>query len=293
MTHTHTRMRLRARSRLEQAGFSLAEAVITVAVSMMGLGGVMLMNAQQLKLVSSTRESNAASWALQDRLEQLRNVSWNHLTDADRLTAALADLPESAKLLPNYEERITLVKSSDAGNAGASQLIIERNADGKARTVSRGDISKSVEVKVDVLVSWTGKGGRHRERSYTSIISDSGISRTNIQAFGGPTGAPPVSNGGSDSQPVEIVQKPNADSDNSGSGTGSDPGTGTGTGTGSTPGTGTGTGSDPGTGTGTGTGTTTNNGNGNGNAFGHDNGSSGNSSNGNPHGNTNQHSGKN
>jgi Tfp pilus assembly protein PilV len=251
-------MRMRARSRLEQAGFSLAEAVVTVAVSMMGLGGVMLMNAQQLKLVSSTRESNAASWALQDRLEQLRNVSWNHLTDADRLTAALSDLPDCAKLLPNYEERVTLVKSSDAGKEGASQLIIERNADGQTRTVSRGDLSKSVEVKVDVLVSWTGKGGRHRERSYTSIISDSGISRTNVQGFGGPTGAPPVENGGSDSttsdpatsddgssatetQPVEIIQKSNGND----------------------------------------------NGNGNGN------GNGGNSSNGNPHGNTNQHSGKN
>jgi hypothetical protein len=286
-------MRLRARSRLEQAGFSLAEAVITVAVSLMGLGGVMLMNAQQLKLVSSTRESNAASWALQDRLEQLRNVSWNHLTDADRLTTALADLPESAKLLPDYEERITLVKSSEAGKAGAAQLIIERKADGKAQTISRGDISKSVEVKVDVLVSWNGKGGRHRERSYTSIISDSGISRTNIQAFGGPTGAPPVSNGSSDSQPVEIVQKPNADNNDTGSGTGTGTSTGSdsGTGTGSDSGTGTGIGSDPGTGTDPGTsigsGTTTNNGNGN--AY----GNSGTSNNGNPHGNTNQHSGKN
>src|SRR4029450_11619352 len=98
MTHTRTNtMRLRARSRLEQAGFTLAEAVVSVAVSMIGLGGVMMMNAQQLKLVSSTRESNAASWALQDRLELLRNVSWNHLTDADRLTAAVGDVPATEK----------------------------------------------------------------------------------------------------------------------------------------------------------------------------------------------------
>jgi Tfp pilus assembly protein PilV len=212
-------MRIRARRRLEQAGFSLAEAVVSVAVSMIGLGGVMMMNAQQLKLVSSTRESNAASWALQDRLEQLRNTSWDNMTNAETLKTALSNVPDCARMLPNYTERITLVKSSEASNASASKLVIERNANGEARTISTGSgIATSVEVKVDVLVSWSSKGGRTRERSYTSVISDSGISRTNVPGFGGPTGAPPVESGSSTTdgssssggsapteQPVEIV----------------------------------------------------------------------------------------
>jgi hypothetical protein len=137
-------------------------------------------------------------------------------------------------VLPNYRERVTLVKSTDAGKEGVPQLIIEHTADGQSRTVSQGDLSDGVEVKVDVLVSWTGKDGRHRERSYASIISDSGISRTNVQGFGGPTGAPPVENGGSDSsptesepsgespttgtQPVEIVEKSRGNDNDNGNG---------------------------------------------------------------------------
>jgi Tfp pilus assembly protein PilV len=256
------------RSRLEQAGFTLAEAVVTVAVSMMGLGGVMLMNAQQLRLVASTRESNAASWVLQDRIEHLRNVSWDHLTNAEHLKTSLADLPDCARLLPNYAERVTLVKSSEAEKTGASKLIIERKAGASPKTVSAGiGISTGVEVKVDVLVSWTGKGGRHRERSYTSIISDSGISRTNIPGFGGPTGATPVDNSGTPSdsetpgsgttteppQPVEDVKPGNGNGDSSGGNSGNSDDSG-------------------------------NHGNGNGNG--------GSSNNGNPHGNTNQNPGK-
>jgi Tfp pilus assembly protein PilV len=234
MTHTtRNHMRLRARSRLEQAGFTLAEAVVSVAVSMIGLGGVMMMNAQQLKLVSSTRESNAASWALQDRLEQLRNVSWDDLTNAEQLKTALANVPDCARMLPNYAERITLVKSTEAGTEGASKLVIERSANGEAKTISSGSgISTGVEVKVDVVVSWSGKGGRSRERSYTSIISDSGISRTNIPGFGGPTGTTPVENGGSSGsgssevpteQPTEI---PDSNGNNGSGGNGNGIGNG-------------------------------------------------------------------
>jgi Tfp pilus assembly protein PilV len=282
-------MRLRARSRLEQAGFTLAEAVVAVAVSMIGLGGVMMMNAQQLKLVSSTRESNAASWALQDRLELLRNVSWGNLTNAESLKLALANVPECARMLPNYTERVTLVKATEAESATTPKLVIERT-NGQAKTVSTGSgLSTGKELKVDVLVSWTGKGGRHRERSYTSIISDSGITRTNMPGFGGPSGTTPVDNGGSSetpsTQPVEIVSTngtsgstgSSGSGDSGGSTSGSDSGTGSTDGTGST--------------------TTTNNGNGNGNgyAYGYGNGngnsdnsgSSENNGNGNPHGNTN------
>jgi Tfp pilus assembly protein PilV len=265
MTHTPERMRVPARSRLEQAAFTLAEAVVTVAVSMMGLGGVMLMNAQQLRLVASTRESNAASWVLQDRLEHLRNVSWDHLTNADHLKTALADLPDCARLLPNYTERVTLVKSSEADKPGASKLIIERTAGGSPKTVSTGTgISTGVEVKVDVLVSWTGKGGRHRERSNTSIISDSGVSRTNIPGFGGPTGATPVDNGGTLSDSASP-----SDSGTTGGSSTTEP-------------------SQPveDTKPGNGNGNSGNSGNGNGNG---DNSTNGN---GNPHGNTNQKPGQ-
>jgi Tfp pilus assembly protein PilV len=285
-------MRLRARSRLEQAGFTLAEAVVSVAVSMIGLGGVMMMNAQQLKLVSSTRESNAASWALQDRVELLRNVSWGNLTNADSLKLAMSKVPDCARMLPNYTERVTLVKSTEAELASAAKLVIEQTAGGEAKTISTGSgLSTGKEVKVDVLVSWTGKGGRHRERSYTSIISDSGVTRTNVPGFGGPTGTTPVDNGGTtetpSTQPVEIVSTngTSGDSGSTGSGDSGDSSSGSGSGTGSTGSGGSDTGSTGSTDTAsTGTG---NNGNGNGYGYGYGNENSGNSGNGNPHGNTN------
>jgi hypothetical protein len=175
------------------------------------------------------------------------------MTNAETLKTALSNVPDCARMLPNYKERITLVKSSEASNASASKLVIERSANGVAKTISAGSgLATGVEVKVDVLVSWSSKGGRTRERSYTSVISDSGISRTNIPGFGGPTGAPPVESGSSSGESTTVpTEQPVEITNTNGNGS---------TGSGST-----------------------SNGNG---------GNKGNTSNGNPHGNTNGNSGK-
>ena len=57
------------------AGFSIAEAVISIGIGSFSLGGAMLMNSHHLRLVKTTRESSAGSQTLQERIEQLRNVS--------------------------------------------------------------------------------------------------------------------------------------------------------------------------------------------------------------------------
>src|SRR5690349_20409828 len=64
-----------------KAGFTLVETMIAVALSCATLSTVMVLNAQQLKLVKSSRETNAASLVLQDRVEQMRILTWNNLTN--------------------------------------------------------------------------------------------------------------------------------------------------------------------------------------------------------------------
>src|SRR6186997_1288217 len=90
-----------------ERAFSLVEAIIAVGVSMITLGAVLLLNAQQLRLVKSARESNAASLALQDRIEKMRTLTWKNLTDSTYVRDKfLTAPPPSARQLTRYTERI-------------------------------------------------------------------------------------------------------------------------------------------------------------------------------------------
>src|SRR5689334_12169990 len=94
------------RGRSERA-FSLVEAVVAVGISLATLGAVLLLNAQQLRLVKSARESNAASLALQDRIEKMRTTTWKNLTNATYVKEKfLTSPPPSAAQLSRYTERI-------------------------------------------------------------------------------------------------------------------------------------------------------------------------------------------
>lgn len=176
-----------------QSGFSLVEAMVAVTISLVTLGAAMTLNAHQLKLVKSSRESNASSFLLQDRIEQFRILSWQNFTDAAYLSDNfLATRPNSASLLPNISEEVKVEAWPDAT---ASGKILVRYENGGAPTaeLTGAGLSSQRMAKVDLVVRWSGKDNRTRTRSYATIISNSGVNRTSLPAFGAPTGAPPPS----------------------------------------------------------------------------------------------------
>src|SRR5678816_3386245 len=104
--------------------FTLAEAVIAVGVSLTTLGAVLLLNAQQLRLVKSARESNAASLALQDRIEKMRTLTWKNLTDSAYIRDKfLTSPPASARQLTRYTERIAV--SAWPNPAASNKILVE------------------------------------------------------------------------------------------------------------------------------------------------------------------------
>lgn len=174
------------------AAFTVVEAMMAIGISMLTLGAAMTLNGQQLKLVKSTRESNASSLLLQDRVEQFRILSWRSFTDAKYLRDSfIATRPASAGLLPNVSEQIKVEAWPDP--SVSNKILVEYAANGSpAILLSGAGLSDQRMAKVDMVVTWTGKDNRQRTRSYASIISNSGVNRTNLPAFGGPTGAPPT-----------------------------------------------------------------------------------------------------
>jgi hypothetical protein len=168
--------------------FSLVEAVVAVGISLATLGAVLLLNAQQLRLVKSARESNAASFALQDRIEKLRTTTWKNLTDANYVRDKfLTSPPPSAKQLSSYTERLTVTAWPDA--SASNKILVEANSGGTGTILLSGQgLPDQRQAKVDISISWLGKDRRSRERMFTTVISNSGVNKTSLPAFGGPAG---------------------------------------------------------------------------------------------------------
>jgi hypothetical protein len=180
-----THMRIRARSR--EAGFSIAEAVIAATISMISLGAVMVLNAQQLKLIRSTRESNVASVVLQNRIEQLRGTAWDNMTSPTWLSAKVLSKPqENVGVLGNLQE--TLIISPWPANASLGRIVMERTNSSVATLEASASINTQTQARVDYLVKWSGSDNRPRERSYATVISNGGITRVGLASRGSSSG---------------------------------------------------------------------------------------------------------
>jgi hypothetical protein len=223
------------------AGFSIAESVVALGVGGIAIAGGMTLSSHQLRLVKSVRETNAASHALEERIEQLRLVNWKQMTDASYLTQYyFPSSPKSAHVLPGVAERLTVTAYPDA--SACKPLAIERDAMGAITVLSTGEeFSTQRLARVNVRITWP-MDKKVRVRELASIISNAGINANSLPTMGTDSGT---------TESTETSTTP------------TDSGTGTGTGT-TTP--------NPTDTTGTSTDTTTTtNGNGNGNGNGQGN----------------------
>ena len=161
-------------------GFTIAEATLATAVVGMGFLAVFNTNAYQLKLVKKTRETNAASLALQERVETMRISNWRQMTNASYVAGTLMLKPtQSSGPLSGLEESITVSAYPDP--SVCEPLTVVRNASGTHTPPSGGvGLSDQRIARVDLSVSWLGSNGQTFQRSSSTLISNSGISRLNL-----------------------------------------------------------------------------------------------------------------
>jgi len=185
--------------RSRKAAFTIAEAIVSVAVAMIGMAAVMGLNAAHLRLVESARQSSSATFALQSRVEQMRLADWRKLTDVTYVKdTLLAKTPQSAASLGKMTESLTVSAYPDA--SACTPLIVERKQNGDRNTVSNGEgLSNQRLAKVELLITWTGSNGKERTRATNTMICNGGISRMNLPAFGGSVTGSTSGSGGSTS----------------------------------------------------------------------------------------------
>jgi Tfp pilus assembly protein PilV len=170
--------------RTSLAGFSLPEAVVALGIGTMAVAGGMALNQQELRIVKSVRESAAASSVLEERVEQLRIATWRQITDVAYLRDSLfPTIPKSAFAMPGLTEKVTVTAFPNA--AACTGILIEKPANAAVVVRSSGTgLDQQRLAKVAVQVTWLGKDGRQRTRELATVISNAGISRTNLAALG-------------------------------------------------------------------------------------------------------------
>jgi prepilin-type N-terminal cleavage/methylation domain-containing protein len=165
-------------------GFTLIECMAALMVSVLGIGALMSLNSHNFRMLRSTRESSAATLILQERAEQMRIATWRQVTDANYIrTTFFANDPKSAAPLDRLIEQVSVSKYPPA--SGESSLTVGKQAGQAAAVISTGpDFTSQQIARVDLQVQWTGRDSRVRTRQSSILVSNGGISRMNLPAFG-------------------------------------------------------------------------------------------------------------
>jgi Tfp pilus assembly protein PilV len=179
-----------------KAGFTLAEVLIAVVVTVIFGVSVFATNARLMIALKTQRETTAASMMLQERMEALRSLSYTGLSSTASSPSAspspspptytadvVADTTVSEAQLggginATLVETITVSGYMDtSGNApptASAQNQWIRNSSSPAGTLQSGSSSTLATnydlLQVDVQLSWTSANGRTRKREMTAIF---------------------------------------------------------------------------------------------------------------------------
>jgi hypothetical protein len=162
-------------SRSSQAGATLAEVLIAATVCAVFFVGVFEVNALCLRLINASKEGVAAIECVQDRLEQLRNLSYGTLVDTAGVTALLTTPPNPSTLPLKARETVTISKFADGATTNPSVTFTRTPGTNVVPTPSPGaiDFTGVKLVQVDVTYDWTTTlGAIGHQESASTIISD-------------------------------------------------------------------------------------------------------------------------
>lgn len=184
-------MRLSRRQTHCLDGFTLAEVLIAVAVTVIFGVSAFETNERLLLILKAQRETTAASMMLQERMEAFRSLSYSGLSSYT--TSASTNPPATAAdvvanstisegqlgggITGSLTETVTISGYTDAsGNcppttAGSTQWV--RNAahsTGNLVSSTANMVTNYDLLQVDIQLSWTSASGRTRQREMTAIF---------------------------------------------------------------------------------------------------------------------------
>lgn len=161
--------------RLRPQGFTLVEVLITLVVAALFGAAAFATNQRLLLTLKAQRESAAATMMLQERMENLRALSFSNVTDSSYIGSNIINSATTSEApLSNLSETIT-VSAYPADGTGSNQWVRDSShpTGNQASTTSSLGVSHGglqTVVKADVLITWKSADGRSRTRNLAAVF---------------------------------------------------------------------------------------------------------------------------
>jgi type II secretory pathway pseudopilin PulG len=153
------------------AGFTLAETLISIAITVLSLAAFFAATGQAIRIVRSGKEIAAASQMLQQRIETFRySHPWTNVTTETGISNLVKTDASTASTFSNATETFTIVPYP----AGGTPLVVTRSPQG-AIASSGPSLATEKCVRVTAAVTWTGNGGVQRTREVSTIMTKGGL----------------------------------------------------------------------------------------------------------------------
>lgn len=167
-------------ARRSSGGFTLIEIIVAISIVASGFLGAFAMVLQAGRLVSAAEEEALVSSGLEQRVDQLRALEWEELTDGSGITGKVwTARPEATTGCTVFLETITL-SAYDVPTAKTLQATWQ--ASKVAGTVGTGpELNTAGAVKAVTTLTWTGRrSSRLQTRSLVTVISRGGLSKSDL-----------------------------------------------------------------------------------------------------------------
>jgi Tfp pilus assembly protein PilV len=163
--------------KIRQTAFTLVEVLVAVTLLVGFFVTIFELNARCLRFIDASKDAVGALQGVQDRIEQLRNLSFADLTNATTLSTLMTTPSNASASAQNVTEAITL---SAYPTPNASNTKITRGPGASVTpTVNSTDtnLGNSGLVKLKVIYTWSRTMGGQAESEQAETIISAGTKK--------------------------------------------------------------------------------------------------------------------
>lgn len=152
-----------------RSGISLVENMVAVAIVAVIFSGLFVLSSHCMNITNSGRQAAQASLGIADRMSTLRNSTWAQLTNSSYLQNSVLNTPTSGSSKLNTVTETITINTYPTPLSPAISVI--RSPSSSSVSTTNSSIANGNMARVDILLSWSGPGGRTRVQSTTTIIA--------------------------------------------------------------------------------------------------------------------------
>ena len=158
-----------------RTGFTIAEVIVAAACLGVFFLGMFAISGQVVRQLRASGQQAAATFCLQQRMEELRRLTWGHLVDGAYVRDNVFNASSiTSSNLPGLAEQITI---NVYPTATTPTTITRSNAGVATLVTSNSALTNASMIRVDAQITWNNSTNGTNTRQYTTVVTKGGILR--------------------------------------------------------------------------------------------------------------------